>query len=125
MHVALDNSHEHLEESNEIINNFYVDNYMTSYFMLLNTMLNFIKIFNLRNWSTNSRELLEKISPPDRANSSEMIIDQSETVKTLGLLFNTSTDCFQYSVCFEKIAGVITNRRVLMRNENLHAETLD
>ena len=27
--VALDNSHEHPEESNEIINNFYVDDYMS------------------------------------------------------------------------------------------------
>ena len=40
--------------------------------------------FNLRKWSTNSKEL--EISPPDRANSSEMIIDQSEKVKILGLL---------------------------------------
>ncbi|XP_037823160.1 uncharacterized protein LOC119611586, partial [Lucilia sericata] len=121
MQVALDNSQKYPEESNEIINKFYVDDYMSSAPDLESAISRHRTLctvlsksgFNLRKWSTNSRELLDKIDPQDRACSSELIIDQSETVKTLALLWNTSTDCFQYSVCFGEITGIITKRRVL------------
>ncbi|XP_065355419.1 uncharacterized protein LOC135949893 [Calliphora vicina] len=121
MQVALDNSQEFPKESSEIINNFYVDDYMSSAPNVGSACSRHATLcsilsksgFNLRKWSTNSRELLESIEPQDRACSSEMIIDQTETVKTLGLLWNTSTDCFQYSVCFQQVSEVITKRRVL------------
>ncbi|XP_065354424.1 uncharacterized protein LOC135948897 [Calliphora vicina] len=119
--VAIDNSTEYPTESHEIINNFYVDDYMSSSPDLESA--NSLRItlcsilsksgFNLRKRSSNSQQFRENIEPVDRAFSSDTIIDCSETVKTLGLLWNTTTDCFQYSVSLMESSDKITKRHVL------------
>ncbi|XP_065354778.1 uncharacterized protein LOC135949214 [Calliphora vicina] len=119
--VAIDNSTEYPTESHEIINNFYVDDYMSSSPDLESA--NSLRItlcsilsksgFNLRKWSSNSQQFRENIEPVDRAFSSDTIIDCSETVKTLGLLWNTTTDFFQYSVSLMESSDKITKRHIL------------
>lgn len=119
--VAFENSSTYTDESNEIINNFYVDDYMScapdletavSRQSIICSILSSAG-FNLRKWSTNSSQLLDSINPEDRSNSSELIIDYSEKVKTLGLIWNTEIDCFQYSVEFPQVPDIITKRHVL------------
>ncbi|XP_037823546.1 uncharacterized protein LOC119611923 [Lucilia sericata] len=69
--------------------------------------------FKLRKWSSNSREFVETIDPDDREFIKEATINISDTVKTLGLSWNTSTDCFIFSVNLEPQKGKITKRVAL------------
>lgn len=119
--TAFDNCDEYPNETDEIINNFYVDDYMScapdiesaNSLRLTITSILSRSGFNLRKWSSNSQQFREGISPEAKACASETIIDSSDTVKTLGLLWNTTTDCFQYSVYFQESSEEITKRRIL------------
>ncbi|XP_037812325.1 uncharacterized protein LOC119604046 [Lucilia sericata] len=119
--VAIDNSTTHPDVSYEIDNNFYVDDYMSCApdIETANSMRkNLCSVlssagFNLRKWASNSHEFQEPIGVKDRDLSSSAIINDSGTVKTLGLLWNTESDCFQYSICFQEHSDVITKRQVL------------
>lgn len=74
---------------------------------------------------SNSHGFREVIGVKDRDLSSSAIIDDAETVRTLGLLWNTESDCFQYSTCFQQYFDVVIKRQVLFDISKIYdAKTL-
>lgn len=69
--------------------------------------------FNLRKWTTNSKELLERIPVECRENSNIFELDQPNTVKALGLEWNTVDDCFSFKINFDNTKIVVTKRSLL------------
>ncbi|XP_017468483.1 PREDICTED: uncharacterized protein LOC108360631 [Rhagoletis zephyria] len=69
--------------------------------------------FHLRKWASNSGTFMQSIETRDRELNSETIIDTSQAIKTLGLLWDTSRDCFKYSVNLPIIEQTVTKRAVL------------
>lgn len=65
--------------------------------------------FELRKWSSNSDNLLEGI--PNQTDTPFLRMDKEETAKTLGILWNSSQDVFQFSV-----STFDTRRRISKRN---------
>ncbi|XP_065371866.1 uncharacterized protein LOC135963802 [Calliphora vicina] len=68
--------------------------------------------FNLRKWTTNSKELLELIPVDYREKSDIFELNQPNTVKALGLEWNTVDDCFSFKINFEN-TSVVTKRSLL------------
>uniref|UniRef100_A0A8D8HDN4 (northern house mosquito) hypothetical protein n=1 Tax=Culex pipiens TaxID=7175 RepID=A0A8D8HDN4_CULPI len=52
----------------------------------------------LRKWASNEPQLLSEFSPELLAKGEEQLIDDDTTVKTLGLIWNTKKDIFQFKV---------------------------
>ncbi|XP_062557800.1 uncharacterized protein LOC134222655 [Armigeres subalbatus] len=103
-------------------NDFYVDDMLTgadnieTASQMMNEMIKLTSSggFNLRKWSSNSSTLLDLL--PDNLISSRpaLELDSASTlVKTLGLLWDTSTDCFIFRSPDWNKDAVITKRVVL------------
>ncbi|XP_036346466.1 uncharacterized protein LOC118755749 [Rhagoletis pomonella] len=105
--IANDNANAHPKASEAISQYFYVDDFMASATDEATAIqlkeeicaLLFDAGLHLRKWSSNSATFLESIPSEDREVQSDTCIDSTCTVKTLGLLWDTSTDSFKYSVC--------------------------
>ncbi|XP_018395641.1 PREDICTED: uncharacterized protein LOC108774118 [Cyphomyrmex costatus] len=65
----------------------------------LTRMLSYGK-FPLRKWRANNRDMLSHISESNQADSL-FVIDRDQPIKTLGLLWNATTDTLQYQVKLE------------------------
>ena len=56
--------------------------------------------FRLTKWISPSREVLSQIPPEEKASPSvDVNFDELPIERTLGLKWNTETDCFRFSVC--------------------------
>ncbi|XP_036343410.1 uncharacterized protein LOC118752630 [Rhagoletis pomonella] len=69
--------------------------------------------FRLRKWCSNSPEFLSTIDSIDRETSAETIIDDNQTVKTLGLLWDTTCDSIKFSITLSALQAQVTKRTVL------------
>lgn len=76
--------------------------------------------FNLRKWTTNSKELLALIPLESRENSDIFELNQPNTVKALGLEWNTVDDCFSFKINFENTSSVVTKRSLLSDSAKLY-----
>ncbi|XP_036340975.1 uncharacterized protein LOC118750362 [Rhagoletis pomonella] len=119
--VAIDNAELNPNVPSAIETCFYVDDFIsraTSVEGATKLKNDLCKIldsagFNLRKWSTNSPQFIDSIPTQDRESSTETVINDTQTVKTLGLLWNTTKDCFKFSVALEAMPHVVTKRAVL------------
>uniref|UniRef100_A0A1B0DHX3 Uncharacterized protein n=1 Tax=Phlebotomus papatasi TaxID=29031 RepID=A0A1B0DHX3_PHLPP len=66
---------------------------------------------SLRKWSSNSEKLLENIPPENRELASSKMFDSEATVKTLGLIWNPTSDKFHFNEL--KIEENVTKRSML------------
>lgn len=102
-----------------ITTDFYVDDLLTGTDSLNEAKIIQIQLtdllkegcFNLRKWNSNSSEILEKISPEDRADSFDTLSNK-QSIKVLGMLWFAERDTFQYTVKNMSTAK-ITKRTVL------------
>ncbi|XP_017485587.1 PREDICTED: uncharacterized protein LOC108374125 [Rhagoletis zephyria] len=116
--VAIDNAELNPDVSNAIETCFYVDDFIScasSVEGATNLKNDLCKIldsagFHLRKWSSNSPQFIDSIPTQDRESSTETVIDDTQTVKTLGLLWNTTKDCFKFSVTLGAMPHVVTKR---------------
>ncbi|XP_058817069.1 uncharacterized protein LOC131680368 [Topomyia yanbarensis] len=70
--------------------------------------------FSLRKWNSNSKELLQNVPEQLRDDRSILELDSSSsTIKTLGLVWEPSTDSFRFTIPTWNSAAVITKRTVL------------
>ncbi|XP_065073868.1 uncharacterized protein LOC135697936 [Ochlerotatus camptorhynchus] len=103
-------------------NDFYVDDMLTgaddieAIIRLVKEMVELTSSggFNLRKWNSNSSALLAELPTHLVDDQSALDLDMSNApVKTLGLLWNTSTDCFLFRSPVWNADAVITKRVVL------------
>ncbi|XP_017463041.1 PREDICTED: uncharacterized protein LOC108356442, partial [Rhagoletis zephyria] len=119
--VAYDYSDEYPDVASAISKKFYLDDFLAC----APTSVGTVKLkndvcsvlseagFKLRKWSSNSRRFLGTIDISDCEKSPDTIIDTTSAVKTLGWLWETSTDSFKYNVALEDITLNVTKRKVL------------
>ncbi|XP_065076831.1 uncharacterized protein LOC135700290 [Ochlerotatus camptorhynchus] len=69
--------------------------------------------FRLRKWSSNSQAVLEGVPEDDLATQSCRSFDPEETIKTLGISWEPSTDQFRFSINVSMKEGPITKRKIL------------
>ncbi|XP_055645124.1 uncharacterized protein LOC129780980 [Toxorhynchites rutilus septentrionalis] len=69
--------------------------------------------FNLRKWASNSTAILSTIPPDQRDDRAVIALDSPATIKTLGLIWEPSTDLLHYSVPNWSQTENITRRTVL------------
>lgn len=69
--------------------------------------------FELRKWCSNNSIILENISEEFRETSSTFNIDENDTVKTLGLLYQPNSDKFRYIIQKVNEDQRITKRNIL------------
>lgn len=119
--ISLENSKQYPEVSKAIDEQFYVDDFMScsenvhSAMQLRDNLCTVLSKsgFHLRKWSSNSMEFMQSVNPSDKSTASETVIESSQTVKTLGLLWDTASDSFKFSIDLQPITNVITKRSVL------------
>ncbi|XP_071862271.1 uncharacterized protein [Bombus fervidus] len=63
---------------------------------------------NIRKWASNSRELLNGL--PEQDINDKLLLGESQTVKTLGVVWNSSDDSILYSVKINPITPQLTKR---------------
>lgn len=68
--------------------------------------------FHLRKWAANHLDLLEGIPSQDRESSNDHSIQESESIKVLGLKWHTETDTFRFQATVPQLEK-ITKRTVL------------
>ncbi|KAJ8977376.1 hypothetical protein NQ317_007451 [Molorchus minor] len=103
--VAIDNVTTHPQASNVIQSSFYVDDLLSGSDPIEHAkeqIFDLIKIlqpygFNLRKFVANDNQILRDVSI-DKSYSNQKIISDDETIKTLGLTWNSVQDTFRYSV---------------------------
>ena len=88
--------------------NFYVDDLLKSVcddatgarmFREMTTLLA-VRGFRLTKWISSSRKVLSQIPSQEKASPSvDLNFDALPTERTLGLQWNTKTDCFRFFVC--------------------------
>ncbi|KMQ87666.1 bel12-ag transposon polyprotein [Lasius niger] len=67
--------------------------------------------FPLRKWRTNDRAILNHLTEPGKTENL-LILDKQESVKTLGLLWNSNEDVLQYEIK-QPNSSKVTKRRIL------------
>lgn len=118
--LALDEGTQFPFAAKRVLEDFYVDDLMTTcdtsneaiflYKELNNLMMR--GGFKLQKWSSNSKVVMKILSKNEKSKESmEMITDH--ITKVLGLTWNRSTDKFVYSVHLEEQIIPITKRRVI------------
>ncbi|XP_063533701.1 uncharacterized protein LOC134743999 [Cydia strobilella] len=68
--------------------------------------------FELQKWSSNSKEFINTVEPEKRAKNSEIDINKKETIKTLGITWNSNEDTLLVT---NKI-NTLSEQRVTKRN---------
>lgn len=69
--------------------------------------------FQLRKWSSNCSELLNKVTKEDRETSLPLEIHQDNVIKTLGIIWNPGTDTFEFRT-HSDINVITTTKRELL-----------
>ena len=73
--------------------------------------------FNLRKWASNHSQLRNELSSD--ASSSHLSLDPTETVKTLGIHWDSMTDSFLYTVNLPNSKEKTTKRSILSQTAKL------
>lgn len=74
--------------------------------------------FNLRKWASNNKTILEEL-PESLKETGLHKIKFDETIKTLGLLWNSATDTFQFKVSLQGTKPTISKRTILSEASRL------
>ncbi|XP_026730678.1 uncharacterized protein LOC113495880 [Trichoplusia ni] len=69
--------------------------------------------FELKKWSSNSREFMETIDPNERSSNAHLKLNVDGVIKALGIQWNLGKDQFEYSLNLPPIGNVITKRSIL------------
>lgn len=119
--ISVENSKEHPTEAKIIERDFYVDDLITGVQDVetgLKIQKNLMDVlegygFELRKWCSNNSEILEGVPEEFRETSSTFNIDEDDTVKTLGLLYQPKSDKFRYIIQEVNQEQRITKRNIL------------
>nr|XP_029729633.1 uncharacterized protein LOC109398938 [Aedes albopictus] len=76
--------------------------------------------FRLRKWCSNFQEVLEGVPEEDLATQSNRTFDPDETIKTLGLSWEPSSDQFRFDINVGMKDGPITKRKILSEISRLY-----
>ena len=123
--LAEDECESHPTASQVLKRDFYVDDLLTGAqtlqeaLKLRNDLINLLQKggFNLRKWASNHPSLRHEFSN-DRS-SAHLSLDPTETVKTLGLYWDSVTDSFLYSVNLPNPMEKISKRSILSQTAKL------
>lgn len=74
--------------------------------------------FNLRKWNSNEKAILEGL-PENLRETGLHKIEFNDTVKTLGLLWNSTTDTFQFKVSMPDTKPTVSKRTILSEASRL------
>lgn len=120
--IALDEGMEFPLASSRVLNDFYIDDYMTG----CQTVAEGIKVyqqskellsragFQLQKWSTNSEALLDQMNENGRTSEENLELKSDNPVtKILGLTWNKKSDEFEYTVQLPPLETPVTKRRVI------------
>lgn len=118
--IAIENRESNPVESKIILTDFYVDDLMTGASTVEEAMRIQVKLiellkcygFELRKWCSNNKVVVNNVAEDLRETSSTFRIDDSDTVKTLGLLYQPDSDTFRFSIQ-EVNTQKVTKRSVL------------
>lgn len=99
----------------------YVDDVFTGHdtiegsIELRNQLIGMLKSagFNLRKWASNCAELLNSIPIEDQIGNPSLQLTDDDSVKTLGMYWTPSSDCFHYVITFQLEGAWVTKRMVL------------
>lgn len=120
--IAIEISESHPVESNIILKDFYVDDLMTGATTVedaLKIQVSLLELckrygFDLRKWCSNSEVVVNNVPEDFRETSSTLRINDKDTVKTLGLLYQPGSDMFRFSIHQEvNISDKVTKRTIL------------
>ncbi|XP_058840931.1 uncharacterized protein LOC131696405 [Topomyia yanbarensis] len=120
--LAEDGQQTHPIAAKVVRQDFYVDDMLSGVDepeegrMFVNEMISLMESagFSLRKWNSNCREILLEVPEHLRDDRTILQLDSpTSTVKTLGLLWEPSTDRFQFSTPQWNSSAVITKRTVL------------
>ncbi|XP_071870594.1 uncharacterized protein [Bombus fervidus] len=116
--LADDEGHRYPRAATVLQRDFYVDDVLTGVdtgveARLLRTELTeLLKLagLNFRKWASNDRELLNGLSEQDIKD--KLLLGEFQTLKTLGVVWNSSDDSILYSVKINSITSQITKRTI-------------
>ncbi|XP_044747143.1 uncharacterized protein LOC123308514 [Coccinella septempunctata] len=117
--VAKENETKFPKASQVIKSSFYVDDLLTGFDSIedgkkvLSELVHILSSagFNLRKFVSNNSEMLEHITQV-KSESTQTFINNDETTKTLGLIWNSADDIFKYTVSYNQSSNV-TKRTIL------------
>ncbi|KAF8791491.1 hypothetical protein HNY73_006347 [Argiope bruennichi] len=124
--IGLDSQIINPEISKIIQNSFYMDDLMAgaksneeaiALIQKLSEILD-VRGFHLRKWRSNSPHVLNNLAECLSANESNVEIHPENCSKTLGLIWNSSTDCFVFKIDFN-FENEITKRSFLSQSARL------
>ena len=76
--------------------------------------------FELQKWSSNCRELLNHINKESQKTDQSLIFKQNEMIKVLGIVWNKTTDNFEYQLNLPEKTENMTKRKVLSEIARLY-----
>lgn len=128
MKLAEDEGDRYPEAAKILREDFYVDDLMSGSDSLQQAIRNSQDLrallhlggFELKKWSSNSREFLETIDPSDRSSTANLDLKIDGTIKALGVQWNLRKDRFEYNLNLPSINEVITKRSILSDIQKLY-----
>lgn len=121
MQLADDEGHKYPEAARILREDFYVDDVMSG----CDNLEDAVRIsqdlkrllqlggFELKKWSSNSRDLMETIDPSERSSNAHLKLNIDGIVKALGIQWNLDKDQFEYKLNLPVVSTVITKRSIL------------
>ena len=107
--------------SQAILNDFYVDDFLSG----SNSVIEAAELqdenvktldkakMQLRKWVSNEPELIERLPTDLRGSESANLFEDHATIKTLGIVWEYSSDYFKFNLCLPKINPPMTKRELL------------
>ncbi|XP_053691419.1 uncharacterized protein LOC128739943 [Sabethes cyaneus] len=128
--LADDDGHAYPLAASVLKQDFYVDDLLTgsdNLDTLLQTNQQLCQLlkqagFSLRKWSANKSTVLQHIPEKDRETLEVLELDQSPSIKTLGLLWFPSEDLFGFKIPKLPVLGKVTKRIALTEVSQLFVE---
>lgn len=119
--ISIEKSVESPNAAKIIGRDFYVDDLMSGSddineaLTLQSEIINVLQEYglDLHKWYSNDETLLCNIPHEKRESNASLKIDESETVKTLGLLFQPQADNFRFSIKLKNLEEKISKRTIL------------
>ncbi|XP_036327133.1 uncharacterized protein LOC118739730 [Rhagoletis pomonella] len=114
--VAIDNAELNPDVSNAIETCFYVDDFIScasSVEGATNLKKTCVKFLTVLDFTCGNGRRIHHSSLIAFPHKTETVIDDTQTVETLGLLWNTAKDCFKFSVTLGAMPHVVTKHTVL------------
>lgn len=119
--LALDNVEKYPIAAEKIKQDFYVDDLLSGSYTIQSALLlqkQLIQIcksggFNLRKWSSNHEPLLQSVPECDRETKSIRIIEFDNSIKSLGIYWNPTTDLFTFQAFRSEQSTPLSKRNIL------------